>query len=175
MYYDYPVSLADGLTAYTGTVNGNSVSLTAIQGNVVKKETPVIVKATAAGTYYINESNVVGAGDASDLSGTATELAVGSNTYYTLGHKNGDPSAEIGFYKFSGTTIPANKAYIDGATVNGAPIFLSIDGDGNTTGIHDTMIDNADVDAPMFNIAGQRVGNNAKGLVIKNGKKYMLK
>ena len=35
--------------------------------------------------------------------------------------------------------------------------------------------DNADVDAPMFNIAGQRVSNSAKGLVIKNGKKYMLK
>ncbi len=175
MYYEYPVSLADGLTAYTGTVNGNSVSLTAIEGNVVKKETPVIVKAAAAGTYYINESNVVGAGEAGSLSGTATALTVGSNTYYTLGHKDGDANAEIGFYKFSGTTIPANKAYIDGATVSGAPKFLSIEGDGNTTGIHDTMIDNADVDAPMFNIAGQRVGNNAKGLVIKNGKKYMLK
>ena len=175
MYYDYPVSLADGLTAYTGTVNGNSVSLTAIEGNVVKANTPVIVKASAAGTYYINESNVTGAGEAGSLSGTATALTVDPNTHYTLGHKDGDANAEIGFYKFSGTTIPANKAYIDGATVNGAPIFLSIDGDGNTTGIHDTMIDNADVDAPMFNIAGQRVGNNAKGLVIKNGKKYMLK
>ena len=175
MYYDYPVSLADGLTAYTGTVNGNSVSLTAIKGNVVKKETPVIVKATAAGTYYINESNEEGAGEAGRLSGTPTALPVGSNTYYTLGHKDGDPSAEIGFYRFTGETIPANKAYIDGTTVNGAPKFLSIEGDGNTTGIHDTMIDNADVDAPMFNIAGQRVGNNAKGLVIKNGKKYMLK
>ena len=175
MYYDYPVSLADGLTAYTGTVNGNSVSLTAIKGNVVKKETPVIVKATAAGTYYINESNEEGAGEAGSLSGTPTALPVGSNTYYTLGHKDGDPSAEIGFYRFTGETIPANKAYIDGTTVNGAPKFLSIEGDGNTTGIHDTMIDNADVDAPMFNIAGQRVGNNAKGLVIKNGKKYMLK
>ena len=175
MYYDYPVSLADELTAYTGTVNGNSVSLTAIEGNVVKANTPVIVKASAAGTYYINESNVTGAGEAGSLSGTATALTVGSNTYYTLGHKDGDANAEIGFYKFSGTTIPANKAYIDGATVSGAPKFLSIEGDGNTTGIHDTMIDNADVDAPMFNIAGQRVGNNAKGLVIKNGKKYMLK
>ena len=175
MYYEYPVSLADGLTAYTGTVNGNSVSLTAIQGNVVKANTPVIVKATAAGTYYINESNEVGAGDAGSLRGTPTALTVGSNTYYTLGHKDGDPSAEIGFYKFTGAEIPANKAYIDGATVSGAPKFLSIEGDGNTTGIHDTMIDNADVDAPMFNIAGQRVGNNAKGLVIKNGKKYMLK
>ena len=181
MYYEYPVSLADGLTAYTGTVNGNSVSLTAIQGNVVKKETPVIVKitdenATADKPYYINQSNEVGAGDAGSLRGTATALTVGSDIYYTLGHKDGDPSAEIGFYRFTGAEIPANKAYIDGATLSGgAPKFLSIEGDGNTTGIHDTMIDNADVDAPMFNIAGQRVGNNAKGLVIKNGKKYMLK
>ncbi|MGN1375125.1 MAG: hypothetical protein ACI4V5_01075, partial [Prevotella sp.] len=81
----------------------------------------------------------------------------------------------IGFYKFTGETIPAHKAYIDASTVSGSPNFLSIDGDGNTTGIHDVMIESSDADAPMFNIAGQRVGNNAKGLVIKNGKKYMQK
>ena len=30
-----------------------------------------------------------------------------------------------------------------------------------------------DTDAPVFNLNGQRVNGNAKGLLIKNGKKYM--
>ena len=29
--------------------------------------------------------------------------------------------------------------------------------------------------APMFNLAGQRVNKNAKGILIKNGKKFMVK
>ncbi|MBO5156662.1 MAG: hypothetical protein J6C05_05960 [Prevotella sp.] len=46
--------------------------------------------------------------------------------------------------------------------------------EGATLGISDiTVADNAN--APAYNLAGQRVNANAKGLVIKNGKKYMNK
>ena len=86
----------------------------------------------------------------------------------------------IGFRKPAGTSIGANKAYllVTTTTPSGgstAPeLVIGID-DDETTGINGVKADNADVDAPMFNIAGQRVSNSAKGLVIKNGKKYMLK
>ena len=30
-------------------------------------------------------------------------------------------------------------------------------------------------DAPVYNLSGQRVGKNAKGVLIKNGKKYVVK
>jgi len=44
--------------------------------------------------------------------------------------------------------------------------------EGSGTGISNiTAAENAD--APAYNIAGQRVNANAKGLVIKNGKKYV--
>ena len=42
-------------------------------------------------------------------------------------------------------------------------------------GIADINADVNDADAPAYNLAGQRVNANAKGLVIKNGKKYVNK
>lgn len=43
------------------------------------------------------------------------------------------------------------------------------------TGINhiSTAVDSAD--APVYNLSGQRVGKNAKGVLIKNGKKYVVK
>jgi len=43
------------------------------------------------------------------------------------------------------------------------------------TGIADINADVNDANAPAYNLAGQRVNANAKGLVIKNGKKYVNK
>ena len=44
-----------------------------------------------------------------------------------------------------------------------------------TTGISGITTDEAAKDAPVYNLAGQRVGKNAKGVLIKNGKKYVVK
>ena len=42
------------------------------------------------------------------------------------------------------------------------------------TGITDVKVNKQQNDA-IYNIAGQRVANDYKGLVIKNGKKYLVK
>lgn len=42
------------------------------------------------------------------------------------------------------------------------------------TGIETIMSDEA-TDAPAFNIAGQKVSENAKGIIVKKGKKYLAK
>ncbi len=44
-----------------------------------------------------------------------------------------------------------------------------------TTGINNITTDVDSADAPVYNLAGQRVGKNAKGVLIKNGKKYVVK
>ena len=44
----------------------------------------------------------------------------------------------------------------------------------STQGVENLTIDD-DINAPAYNIAGQRVGNNYKGVVIKNGKKTIRK
>ena len=43
------------------------------------------------------------------------------------------------------------------------------------TGINNISAAVDSADAPVYNLAGQRVGKNAKGVLIKNGKKYVVK
>lgn len=52
---------------------------------------------------------------------------------------------------------------------------VTIDGEA-AAGINDIVINPADnADAPVYNVYGQRVDDSYKGLVIKNGKKYVQK
>ena len=46
---------------------------------------------------------------------------------------------------------------------------------GISTGIENVEAEGATQNGVMFNVAGQRVNGAAKGLVIKNGKKYIVK
>ncbi len=49
---------------------------------------------------------------------------------------------------------------------------------GNSTEIKtsiDTIKADANTDGPAYNLAGQKVADGFKGLVIKNGKKYIMK
>lgn len=78
-----------------------------------------------------------------------------------------------------GAKVDACRAYLQlpEKTAGIAPASLSVkfDGDG-TTGIG-TAKSGADDDteAPMYNMQGQRVGAGYKGLVIKNGRKVIVK
>lgn len=82
-------------------------------------------------------------------------------------------------FKATGTqTIKPFRAYFTGVPANARLTFL----DDNTTSIANVDVnvnvnanDNLDVNAPIFNLAGQRVGKNYKGIVIQNGKKYIQK
>ena len=44
---------------------------------------------------------------------------------------------------------------------------------GETTGINSIAAAKSDVNAPIYNLAGQKVGKNYKGIVIQNGKKFV--
>ena len=44
-----------------------------------------------------------------------------------------------------------------------------------SSGIEDIIVDEADENAPVYNVLGQQVDASYKGIVIKNGKKYIQK
>ncbi|MDY4778513.1 MAG: choice-of-anchor J domain-containing protein, partial [Prevotella pectinovora] len=44
---------------------------------------------------------------------------------------------------------------------------------GDPSGINEINADKLDVNAPVYNLAGQRVNANAKGILIQNGKKFI--
>lgn len=52
---------------------------------------------------------------------------------------------------------------------------ILFDSDGYTTSIATLELMNSDDDAPRYNLKGQRVGKNYKGIIIKNGQKVIVK
>lgn len=118
----------------------------------------------------------------SDYSGDATgdELTNIKTKYrYILAKSDSDTDGStIGFYRLTGDhTLGANKAYLETTTTgNNARVNLVFGDESETTGIGNVDVNaNDNIDAPMYNLAGQRVGKSYKGIVIVNGKKYFNK
>ena len=99
-----------------------------------------------------------------------------SYKYYILG-KSGE---DFGFYWQKGTdgasvNNAAHKAFLQVPASNGAK-FLSFTFGEETTGINGITASDAEQNGTaLYNLAGQRVAKGYKGLVIKNGKKYLVK
>lgn len=96
--------------------------------------------------------------------------------YYILGKSGSD----FGFYWQKGTggnsvNNAAHKAFLRVPTSSGAK-FLSFTFGEETTGINGITASDAEQNGTaLYNLAGQRVAKGYKGLVIKNGKKYLVK
>ena len=170
----------DGLTAYKATATSeSSVTLKDVTG-VVPAGTGLLLKG-AANTYYIPVSTAA----ASDVTGnllqsTATDeytvTGSESGTAYVFGSLN----EVVGFYKAAnGKKIGVGKSWLLVPGTGGAKDveFLSfVFGDeeqGETDGIKavSTKVENG----VRYNLAGQKVGADYKGIVIVNGKKVIIK
>ena len=46
---------------------------------------------------------------------------------------------------------------------------------GTVSGISDVKVTKTTTDGKVYNIAGQRLNSNAKGLIVKDGKKFIVK
>lgn len=96
--------------------------------------------------------------------------------YYILG-KSGE---DVGFYWQTGTggacvNNAAHKAFLRVPASSSAK-FLSFTFGEETTGINGITASDAEQNGTaLYNLAGQRVAKGYKGLVIKNGKKYLVK
>ena len=99
-----------------------------------------------------------------------------SYKYYILG-KSGE---DVGFYWQKGTggtkvNNAAHKAFLRVPASSRAK-FLSFTFGEETTGINGITASDAEQNGTaLYNLAGQRVAKGYKGLVIKNGKKYLVK
>ena len=177
--YALDFSNVEGLTAYiVKGADANGV-LDKEEVTTIPANTGVLLKGTA-GNYNIP---VVASAEA--VSGNKM-VGVTANT--SLVAKGGwvlMSSPKLGFYCNSNVfTVGANTAYIPvdednfaapAETPSGAKArFFSLDGDDATAinGIESEK--NAD-NAAIYNLAGQRVNAGYKGIVIKNGKKFMNK
>lgn len=159
------LEIPEGVKAYTGTINGEWLTLNEVEGKI-PAGTAVVLKGEP-GTYELQTTTDAAAVSENDLKGTAMPL-VADGTQYILYEKGGVTA----FYQATpGSTIPAGKAYIetDGAGVKG--FFFADD----ATAIEETLSNSPLKGENIYNLAGQRLNRMQDGINIVNGKKVLVK
>ena len=90
--------------------------------------------------------------------------------------KSGNTSKFPGFrayFYFPGWKAEENNKLHSPTDTNNSKVFLFVE--GSTTGISDIRTDENNNDGRIYNLAGQVVDESYKGIVIKNGRKYLAK
>lgn len=171
----YPVNYDKlGLEAYAVKLNDakDGVEFTKIS-DVVPAGVPVLLKGDANKEYALDKvdgwSPVSTDLKASDGTSASTDAA----TLYALSTVDGVTA----FYPVKlKSAIPAKRCYLEVKGTSAKAAFFSLGTNfGETTGISSVENKVEKADAPVYNLAGQLVGKDYKGLVIKNGKKFVIK
>lgn len=164
------------LTTATATIDGNEVS-----GYYVPANTGVLIKASfdnaSSITYYTVSGKDVDLLTDNMLYPATKKMSELNNCYfYKLAYDDYSSKTGLGFYwgADNGTVFTAktNGAYL--AVPKTASAKSAFRFDGTTTGVN-TINAKTTTNDVIYNIQGQRVGANYKGLVIVNGKKMMRK
>lgn len=158
---------------YSNAEDVNINFTTSING--IKANVPVLIMPAAVNaedTYTFNSVSIVVADPKAD--GTNYSF-VGSYKPYNLVNDDYMLYADKWWKTETGDTykIKAFRAYIK-ANTPAAAKQLNLVIDGQTTGLKLNTV-NGNIEGETYNIAGQRVANSYKGLIIKNGKKIIKK
>ena len=90
-------------------------------------------------------------------------------TDYFLGNVDG----KVGFYHWNGSTLKANRAYLEASKLNNSGVKgFALDFEDDATGINNVNA-NLNLDEAIYNLAGQRLSKMQKGINIINGKKIL--
>ncbi len=173
--------IPEGVSAFiVSGVEDGQASLTCIDEiGFIPEETAVVLTGEPGATYtlepctsyeqpYVGENLLDGTDKDEEITPEAGEAL------YVLSFKNDIVGFYYGAEDGGAFTNKANRAFLRLVVRTGQqPLFIPIAG-GSATGIN-TVTTTTDTDAPAYNLAGQRVDNTYKGVVIVNGKKMIRK
>ena len=174
----YNFQADENTKVYKATVSGNSLALAEVEDRIVNASTPVILKSTGDPVMTLTttaSSDTHG----NDLKGVMTATDTPENCY-TLSANNG----KVGFYKYSGTTVAAGKAYLIYTGSASARGFIGFGDDDETTGISDAshLMDNGewimDNEAgAWYDLSGRKLAGQPtkKGIYVRDGRKVVIK
>lgn len=181
LYYSkLALTVPAGVKGYTCSLADGSFKMEEAftEGKIIPASTGVLLNGNP-GTYTFNVSSEAGTPVADNWLKGSDEKAMteGGERYYMLSLDAKNTAGSVGFYwgvaNGEAFTNGAHKAYLcvkDNAT--GAKTCYRFD--GQTTAIDGTRTDKPTAaDGVVYNLAGQRVDRSYKGVVIKNGKKYI--
>ena len=190
-----PAGPDDDYSAFvvTGVTDG-AVVVKQLPSGIIPVNTPVIVRNTSKNNHGLDfvtdqvawkkteyaatiASDLGGATLAEAFKGTAEDIAayesVNSATLYGL---NGEA-----FVRLDGTPdIAAHRCWLEipVAASAGTRTLTIVFGDGDTTGIHTPPLEGRGAavhSEARYNLQGQRVADTYRGIVIQNGKKYIVR
>lgn len=171
----YPVNYAElGLKAYAVKLNEakDGVEFTEIPG-VVPAGVAVLLKGEADAEYALDKAAGWSSVSTDLKASDGTSASKDETTLYALSTVDGVTA----FYPVKkASAIPAKRCYLEVKGTSTKAAFYSLGTNfGETTGISSVENKAEKTDAPVYNLAGQAVGKDYKGLVIKNGKKFVIK
>lgn len=184
-YSDTPLMVPESMTAFTLKLSGNNLVASRIYStnDIIPKGEAVVLYATPGQYTFPVCSSSLGRDADNLLKGSdGDESTTGGDTYYFFGVNK---SGEVGFYlgdaNGSAFTNKAHKAYLpltkseSGSGTATSKAFL-LSGLPFTTTIGKIHYDGGSLmEGPAYNLAGQRVGKDFKGIVIINGRKVLRK
>lgn len=175
----FNAEIPDGVTVYAATgVEDSQLKVAKYEGKVLPANTPVLVESAGGNSFeWLARISADEKPDVNIFLGTTEKTDVEAGTVYTLGHESS--TGKIGFWHFTGTAIPANRAYLklDGAGVKG---FTWIEDDTDGVGLTPDPSPMREGSAgAVYDLSGRRVADNSstlpRGIYVKNGQKIVVK
>lgn len=161
-------------TIYKGEVTENSVQLTAVTD--IPAGNAVILKSTKPTITLTQTGMPSGDGDefdnndlhAVDVRTTTADIktTLGNGTFYVMSNKN----SHFGFHKYTGATMPVNKAFL---LISGEALareFFEFNEATAIVNVQRSMYNNQ----LYYDLQGRKLDNPKKGLYIVNGKKVVI-
>lgn len=158
-----------GAKAYTAAYNadGSAISLTELADGVVAANTPVVLVGSSESAMATVNADAAPSNVASILTGTNFAITSWDASNLALGQVDG----KAGFYKWSGSSLSANKAYLVPSTES-AGLAFSLG--GTSTAIQSAISEAANAsNAAIFDLSGRKVQKATKGFYIIGGKKVI--
>lgn len=167
----YPVNYKElGLTAYAIALDeaAQKVAYQEIDG-VVPANTPVLVKGEASREYSLAKAADDAVAVSTDLLVSDGNVVAENGLYYGFATVEGKSGFKI---LADGLTIPTKKCYLKLSEPN-AKSFFEIGTEATGISLEKTAI--AAKNGVLYNLAGVRVTETAKGVLVRNGKKFVNK
>lgn len=182
----FNANVPEGVTVWNATgIEEGELVMQKCAGSILPKGTPVLLEGTGSCEWLSRVADADVTTPGSIFQGTTEATEVAANSVLTLGHN--DETGDIGFWRFAGTTVPANRAYIADIPTGVRGLTLKFFdeqsskteyGDGTATGIDECSTSLDEYNCPVtYSLDGRRFsGKPVKpGIYVKNGKKVVIK
>ncbi|MBF1465799.1 MAG: hypothetical protein HXN67_01195 [Prevotella pallens] len=194
LYTDFPMKIIDNINAYVvesvGTIGEEKgyakCTKIASQGEIIPAQTPIILELE---TTQSNANRLLPIASFNTISTNNILKAIFFDEAKTTVETNGktirvfniNPNTSVrnplGFYRYRGTTVKGNKAFLlVDANTSGAKLDgYDMENEETTAGIEEVATPKTNNETVYYDLQGRRVEKPNRGIYIVNGKKVIIK